>query len=68
VSNVNAPAWLSDALTFRWWAAQHKARLAYADWVQSPGPHEYAAYRAAQDQADTVQDELTRRHVERASH
>jgi hypothetical protein len=52
-------AWLADELTYAWRSAQDEAVSAYQAWCESPGPSEYAAYRAAQDRADQAQDVLS---------
>jgi hypothetical protein len=46
-----------------WREAHGRARLAYEQWCMSPGEATYAQYRAAQDQADSAQDELHARHM-----
>jgi hypothetical protein len=52
-------AWFADELTYAWRSAQDEAVLAYQGWCESPGPSEYAVYRAAQDRADQAQDVLS---------
>jgi hypothetical protein len=52
-------AWLADELTYTWRSAQDEAVVAYRGWCESPGPSEYAVYRAAQDRADQAQDVLS---------
>jgi hypothetical protein len=48
----------AKAVTLVWREAHSRARLAYEQWCRSPGEATYARYRAAQDQADSAQDEL----------
>jgi hypothetical protein len=50
--------WFTDELTYAWRSAQDEAVAAYHGWRESPGPIEYAVYRAAQDRADQAQDVL----------
>jgi hypothetical protein len=50
--------WFADELTYAWRSAQEEAVAAYYGWCESPGPTEYAVYRAAQDRADQAQDVL----------
>jgi hypothetical protein len=52
-------AWFADELTYAWRSAQDEAVSAYRGWCESPGPSEYAVYRAAQDRADQAQDVLS---------
>jgi hypothetical protein len=52
-----------DEVTQVWRQAHAQARLAYEHWCISPGPAAYARYRAAQDQADSAQDELWIHHT-----
>jgi hypothetical protein len=51
---VDPPLWT-------WRRAQADAREAYEHWRRSGGPNAYASYRAAQDRADSAQDELALR-------
>jgi hypothetical protein len=51
-------AWYADELAYAWRSAQDEAVFAYEGWCESPGPIEYAVYRAAQDRADQAQDVL----------
>jgi hypothetical protein len=55
---AHRPACLYDELAFAWRTAQDDAAAAYDAWSARPGPDTYAAYRAAQDRADTAQDTL----------
>jgi acyl-CoA reductase-like NAD-dependent aldehyde dehydrogenase len=59
---INHPAALEYALleelSFVRRQAQAEAYLAYSDWEQRPSAERYAVYLAAQDRADTAQDEL----------
>jgi hypothetical protein len=48
---VSEPVWA-------WRHAQAHARHAYEEWRLQGGSTAYAAYRAAQDRADTAQDRL----------
>jgi hypothetical protein len=48
---VSEPVWA-------WRRAQSHARQAYEEWRRVGGASAYAAYRAAQDRADSAQDEL----------
>jgi hypothetical protein len=50
-------------VTLAWREAHGRARLAYEQWCLSPGEATYAQYRAAQDQADSAQDELHAHHM-----
>ena len=50
-------------VTLAWREAHGRARLAYEQWCLSPGEATYSQYRAAQDQADSAQDELHARAV-----
>jgi len=47
-----------DGVTLTWREAHARARLAYEHWCLCPGAAAYALFRAAQDQADSAQDEL----------
>ena len=51
---VDPPLWT-------WRRAQADAREAYEHWRSSGGATAYASYRAAQDRADSAQDELALR-------
>jgi hypothetical protein len=51
-------AWTLYELDYVWREAQAEADLAYRDWCQFPGRDSYVVYRAAQDRADSAQDEL----------
>ena len=55
----NEPVWA-------WRRAHAHARQAYEQWRRVGGASAYVAYRAAQDRADSAQDELAL-HVQRAS-
>jgi hypothetical protein len=55
---VSEPVW-------SWRRAQAHARQAYEEWRRQGGAAAYAAYRAAQDRADSAQDELAL-HIHRA--
>jgi hypothetical protein len=55
-------AWWRDELALVWHAAQLDAVSAYCAWSESPGGTAYTAYRAAQDRADSAQDELADEH------
>jgi len=50
-------------VTLTWREAHGRARLAYEQWCLSPGEATYAQYRAAQDQADSAQDDLHAHHL-----
>jgi hypothetical protein len=50
--------WVMDKLTYVWLQTHARAKQAYEDWRRNPGIEAYVAFRAAQDQADTAQDEL----------
>jgi hypothetical protein len=50
--------WVFRVLSYGRELAQLEATLAYEDWRTRPGPAAYAAFRAAQDQADAAQDAL----------
>jgi hypothetical protein len=52
-------AWRRDELALYWQAAHFDAVVAYRAWSVSPGATAYAVYRAAQDRADSAQDELS---------
>jgi hypothetical protein len=52
-----------NAVTLAWREAHGRARRAYEQWCLSPGEATYAQYRAAQDQADSAQDELHAHHM-----
>ena len=52
-----------DEVTLAWRQAHAHARLAYEQWCLLPGAVAYAQYRAAQDQADSAQDELQAYHT-----
>jgi hypothetical protein len=47
--------WFADELTYEWRSAQDEAVVAYQGWCESPGPNQYAVYRAAQERADQAQ-------------
>jgi hypothetical protein len=51
---INEPIWT-------WRRAQAHARQAYEQWRREGGARAYWAYRAAQDRADSAQDELALR-------
>lgn len=53
-----AVPWVLCELRFVWREAQAEAELAYETWSEHPTQDGYAVYRAAQDQADSAQDEL----------
>ena len=53
--------WVMDKLTYVWVQTHARAKQAYETWRLNPGVEAYVAFRAAQDQADTAQDELHRR-------
>jgi hypothetical protein len=53
--------WFADELTYAWRSAQDAAVVAYQGWCESPGPSDYAVYRAAQDRADQAQEVLSSR-------
>jgi hypothetical protein len=53
--------WAMDKLMFVWLQTHTRAKRAYEGWRLNPGIEAYVAFRAAQDQADTAQDELHRR-------
>ena len=50
--------WFFRVLSYGRELAQLEATLAYEEWRRQPGPAAYAAFRAAQDQADAAQDAL----------
>ncbi len=50
-----------DPPLWTWRRAQADAREAYEYWRRSGGGAAFAAYRAAQDRADSAQDELALR-------
>jgi hypothetical protein len=50
-----------DQPLWTWRRAQSDAREAYEHWRSSGGATAFAAYRAAQDRADSAQDELALR-------
>jgi hypothetical protein len=50
-----------DPPLWTWRRAQADAREAYEQWRLCGGAPAYAAYRAAQDRADSAQDELALR-------
>ncbi len=50
-----------DESVWVWRRAQARAREAYEEWRRDGGSDAYAAYRAAQDRADSAQDELALR-------
>jgi hypothetical protein len=50
--------WFFRVLSYGRELAQLEATLAYDAWRRQPGPATYAAFRAAQDQADAAQDAL----------
>ena len=52
-----------DEEALAWRAAHGRARLAYEQWCLTPGEATYTQYRAAQDQADSAQDELHAHHM-----
>jgi hypothetical protein len=52
--SIDPPLWT-------WRRAQADAREAYEHWRRSGGATAFAAYRAAQDRADSAQDELALR-------
>jgi hypothetical protein len=54
-------------VTLAWREAHGRARQAYEQWCRSPGEATYAQYRAAQDQADSAQDELHAHHMRRGA-
>jgi hypothetical protein len=60
-------AWFFRVLSYGRELAQLEATLAYEEWRRQPGPAAYAAYRAAQDQADAAQDALARSALARRS-
>ena len=51
---LSEPMWV-------WRRAQADARQAYEEWRRAGGSSAYAAYRSAQDRADSAQDELALR-------
>lgn len=57
-SNRESAAWTLYELDYVWREAQADADLAYRDWCRFPGRDAYVVYRAAQDRADSAQDEL----------
>jgi hypothetical protein len=52
--------WVFRVLSYGRELAQLEATLAYEEWQRRPGAEAYAAFRAAQDQADAAQDALAR--------
>src|SRR5919108_2225652 len=50
--------WIMDKLIYVWLQTRARAQRAYENWRLNPGVEAYVAFRAAQDQADTAQDEL----------
>jgi hypothetical protein len=54
--------WTRDELGVAWRTAQDDATCAYRAWCKAPGPRSYAAYRAAQDRADTGHERLAAGH------
>ena len=52
-----------DDVTLAWRLAQAQACMAYEHWCSRPSAAAYALYRAAQDQADSAQDELQAYHT-----
>ena len=58
--------WAMDKLTYVWLQTHTRAKQAYENWRRNPGIEAYVAFRAAQDQADTAQDELHLRYVRTA--
>jgi hypothetical protein len=54
IASIDPPLWT-------WRRAQADAREAYERWRSSGGATAFAAYRAAQDRADSAQDELALR-------
>jgi hypothetical protein len=56
-----------DEVTLAWRQAHAHARLAYEQWCTRPSAAAYAQYRAAQDQADSAQDELQAYHTGNAA-
>jgi len=52
--------WVFRVLSCSRELAQLEATLAYEEWRRRPGRAAYAAFRAAQDQADAAQDALAR--------
>jgi hypothetical protein len=57
-SDRGSAAWALYELDYVWREAQADADLAYRDWCQFPGRDACVVYRAAQDRADSAQDEL----------
>lgn len=53
-------SWVFRVLSCGRELSQLEATLAYEEWRRRPGPAAYAAFRAAQDQADAAQDALAR--------
>jgi hypothetical protein len=58
MSVIDSAVWVLDERTWAWRRAQAHARQAYAEWHRFGGAAAYVAYRAAQDRADSAQDEL----------
>jgi hypothetical protein len=48
-------SWQMDPVLCAWREANARAQLAYEHWRREGGASAYAAYRAAQDQADAAQ-------------
>jgi hypothetical protein len=59
-------AWVFRVLSYARQLAQLEATLVYEEWRRTPGPMTYAAFRAAQDQADAAQDALARSALEQS--
>jgi hypothetical protein len=57
-SDRESYAWTLYELDYVWREARAEADLAYRDWCQFPGRNGYVVYRAAQDRADSAQDDL----------
>jgi hypothetical protein len=57
-SDRGSDAWALYELDYVRREAQADADLAYRDWCQFPGRDAYVVYRAAQDRADSAQDDL----------
>jgi hypothetical protein len=55
---IDSPTWVLDEHVWTWRRAQAHARQAYEEWRRYGGAAAYVAYRAAQDRADSAQDEL----------